>query len=328
MSAENQTIDLSKVNAAELFRELNTREGYKILRQSVRRREFRKLADEPVLKALILDTETTGLDCKRHEVIEVGAILVEVGTRTGNVGRVLGILEELEQPKLAIPPEIEEITGITNVMVEGKAFNEQRIRAAFDACDFVIAHNAQFDRGFIDERFPEIDKPWVCSIEDLSWKGAGYASNTLEVISMQNGFFYDPHRAVNDCFALAHSLASPMKKTGLMPMLALIESLKKLQFHVIATASPFEKKGLLKARGYKFDDSTRLWSRAFSGTDEDFDREHDFLAEEIYERANAVFHYQVKSHNERYGSFCHDPVAQHVFDPAHPFETASSAPAA
>lgn len=328
MSAENQTIDLSKVNAAELYRELSARDGFRVLRKCVQRREFRPLGDEPKLKALILDTETTGLDFRRHEVIEVGGVLVEVGVRSGNIGRVLGLLKELEQPTTPIPAEVTAINNITNEMVAGLKFDEARIRAAFDACDFVIAHNAQFDRGFIDERFPGLDKPWTCSIDDLNWKEHGYLSNALEVISMENGFFYDAHRAVDDCYALAYTLGTPMKKGGQMPMLTLIESMKKQQFNVIATAAPFEKKDLLKARGYRFDGETKLWSRAFSGNDEDFDREHDFLAESIYARANAVFHYQVKSHNERYGSFCHDPVAQHVFDPAHPFETASSAPAA
>ena len=59
----------------------------------------------------------------------------------------------------------------------------------------VIAHNAAFDRPFLEKRLP--DSPaniGSCRI-DIDWKGEGIRSSALEFVAYVLRFFHDGHRA-------------------------------------------------------------------------------------------------------------------------------------
>lgn len=64
-----------------------------------------------VLKAAILDTETTGLSPVSDKIIELGIVFVDYCPETGLVYRVLEIFDELEDPGMPIPPESTRIHG-------------------------------------------------------------------------------------------------------------------------------------------------------------------------------------------------------------------------
>ena len=71
----------------------------------------------------------------------------------------------------------------------------------------VIAHNAAFDRPFLEKRLP--DSPaniGSCRI-DVDWKGKGICSSALEFVAYVLRFFHDGHRAASDCRATLHALA-------------------------------------------------------------------------------------------------------------------------
>ena len=57
-----------------------------------------------------IDIETTGLDPKKDAIIEIGAMQFDVK-------RILGKWTKLINPGRPIPPEITQLTGITNEMV-------------------------------------------------------------------------------------------------------------------------------------------------------------------------------------------------------------------
>jgi len=67
----------------------------------------------------------------------------------------------------------------------------------------VVAHNAKFDRMFMEKRFPIFETlPWACSFAQVDWPGEGVGSAKLEYIAYQYGLFYGAHRADVDCFCL------------------------------------------------------------------------------------------------------------------------------
>jgi DNA polymerase III subunit epsilon len=46
----------------------------------------------------------------------------------------------------------------------------------------VIAHNADFDRRFLERRVPAFaTKHWACSRSDIDWKAEGIRSSALEL---------------------------------------------------------------------------------------------------------------------------------------------------
>ena len=85
-------------------------------------REFYSTESAPsrLLKAAILDTETTGTNQATDRIIELGIVIVEYCPESGQVYRVLETYDELEYPDMPIPPESTKIHGITDEMVQGK----------------------------------------------------------------------------------------------------------------------------------------------------------------------------------------------------------------
>lgn len=92
-----------------------------------------------------LDTETTGLSRYTDKVIEIGAVKFSKD----------GILAEyntLIYPERSVPPQTVKIHGISDEMLVGKPIFR---KIAPDFLDFIdgtriVAHNAQFDIGFIN----------------------------------------------------------------------------------------------------------------------------------------------------------------------------------
>ncbi len=66
----------------------------------------------------------------------------------------------------------------------------------------VIAHNAGFDRRFLEKLAPGFAlKAWACSQSQIDWEGEGIEGTRLSYLVAGAGYFYDKHRAVNDCLA-------------------------------------------------------------------------------------------------------------------------------
>lgn len=76
------------------------------------------------LKAVMLDTETTGLNHRKDEIIEIGAIAFTFG----EIGDVTGIYGGLQQPAVSIRAEFTRLTGITDAMMAGQVIDIAALR--------------------------------------------------------------------------------------------------------------------------------------------------------------------------------------------------------
>lgn len=240
----------------------------------------------PVKFGLILDVETTGLDQKLDSVIQLGAIKFTFDN-TGRVGWVAGRLDALIDPGRPIPPEITELTGITNEMVAGKTLDRAALADLLDGVVVVIAHHAKFDRPFaerLDPQFKEL--AWACSLEQLPWKASGIRSASLEFIAFKYGLFYDAHRAFDDVTAVLDILSRPFPGTGGAEtgLQVLLTTARTPMIRIWALSSPFGAKDDLKARGYSWNDGNngkpKSWSRDIPADDEV--AETKWLYDEIY----------------------------------------------
>jgi DNA polymerase-3 subunit epsilon len=78
-------------------------------------------------------------------------------------------------PGFLNPPEITNITGITDQMVAGHRIDDRAVNDLLSRVVLVIAHNAEFDRRFVERRLPIFaTKHWACSRFDIDWKGRGH----------------------------------------------------------------------------------------------------------------------------------------------------------
>jgi DNA polymerase-3 subunit epsilon len=234
---------------------------YRVLRRLDTTRQRPVLEGPTVRRAAIVDTETTGTDSTVDKIIELAIVVFEYCHATGTVGRVLDTYDALEDPGMPIPPSSTAIHGITDEMVVGQHIDDARVGQLLDSVGIVIAHNAGFDRRFLEQRLPVFATlPWGCSWLEVPWVEAGIASSKLEYLAYRHGFFYDGHRAEADCHALLEVLAQPFGESAGTALKVLLDSARGPSFRLWANNSPFETKDVLKKRGYWWDAARRCWS--------------------------------------------------------------------
>ena len=215
--------------------------------------EYHPPDDTAKLVAAVVDVETTGTNPDRDKIIELGICLFEYDRLNGRIYKVLGSWEWFEDAGIPIPPEITKITGITDAMVAGQRIDDSAINDLLSRVVLVIAHNAQFDRRFLEKRLPGFaSKHWACSRSDIDWKAEDVRSSALEFVAYSLGFFHDQHRAVSDCRATVHALAQRLPGPGRLAMQALLEQARLPTWRLWARDAAVEKKDILKGRGYRW----------------------------------------------------------------------------
>jgi DNA polymerase-3 subunit epsilon len=133
--------------------------------------------------ALFVDVETTGLDHTKDEIIELAMVPFTYGS-DGRIYEVRKPFQRFHQPKSPIPAEITRLTGITDEMVAGHVINTAEVTAFAEGTALIIAHNAGFDRRFL-ERLSDTFclKPWACSQSQIDWAGEGLEGTRLECVT-------------------------------------------------------------------------------------------------------------------------------------------------
>ena len=163
-------------------------------------RERRPLSE---LDYVVLDTETTGSSPTR------GDRLTEVAAVRVREGRVVDRFATLVNPGRPIPPAITRLTGITDAMV-GRApvfvdVVEQMLDFFGDAV--LVAHNAPFDRAFIDAELGRVYNralvaPYLCTVQLSRRVVPGLESYRLDSVADYFGVrIANRHRALGDAEA-------------------------------------------------------------------------------------------------------------------------------
>ena len=103
-------------------------------------------------RLMLFDTETTGLLYSRDEIIEFAAVVVE--KQNGEIT----VVEEYDQlitlsPGGFVPPQIEQLTGITNEDLRSRGIPKTRlccdIARMIEGNTLLLAYNAHFDLSFL-----------------------------------------------------------------------------------------------------------------------------------------------------------------------------------
>lgn len=237
-------------------------------------------------KAAFIDLETTGLDPKTDEIIEVGVLIASFTNEDGFIN-ITFTNNQLQQPTIPISDEITKITGITNDDVAGKTIDWNLLQDQLTHVDLIICHNAYFDRNFMELQTPSAfqtlikSKPFGCSAHGINWRDLGFESAKLEYLNLKMGFFYEGHRALVDCFATLNLfLAKPEAFNELK------EKVRQKEILICATNASFNKKDILKNRNYRWSSGENNLPKSWWTTvpEKEYDEELQFLKSEIYER--------------------------------------------
>lgn len=170
-------------------------EQYATLAERAKNRSFGLIEDD----VIVLDTETTGLSCAENELIEISAARLR--------GReVVDRFDTFVHPNGLIPQEITELTSITNADVAHAPRAEEAVAALEEfvqGCP-VIAHNATFDRSFIEsvKGGVRVSDIWIDSLALSRIALPRLSSHKLATMAELFGCAAVSHRASDDVEAL------------------------------------------------------------------------------------------------------------------------------
>ena len=163
-------------------------------------------------RLVLFDTETTGLDFSRDEIIEFAAVVVE---RAGSEPVVVQEYDQLItlSPGGFVPPMIQQLTGITNEDIRQRGIPKEQV--CRDIGDMVqgntllLAYNAHFDLSFLFYLLLRHGDPTVLKGKDKLDLLTVYKDrhsyphklcNAIEVYGL-SGSVVNSHRAVDDVLA-------------------------------------------------------------------------------------------------------------------------------
>jgi DNA polymerase-3 subunit epsilon len=199
-----------------------------------------------------VDLETTGLDSKKDEVTEIGAILwdTELNAPIKFFNRLLKINNG------PVPEFIVKLTGITDNLLEKYGEYSDYVFHDFQTfannADFMLAHNAPFDRKFLEESCQDAaDWKWIDSCTDVDYPE--------EISTRKLTHLAAEHKIVNP---FAHRAV-----TDVLTMLAVVsqydwsQTIKNSQtpnvtLKAMVTYGQNEK---AKGNGYRWNAETKSW---------------------------------------------------------------------
>lgn len=279
-------MDDQSPNHEKLAQELEATGNYRVLRRLGPHQHIEPPDGVDLKRGIFFDVETTGLDVVHSEIIELAMVPFEFAS-DGRIFRVGEAYQQFNEPSEPIHPEITALTGITDAQVAGHKLDVNRIEAFAKDVALMIAHNAAFDRPFAERVSPLFKaKPWACSMSGISWMDEEINNRRLIDLLASFEFFFDNHRAVDDCLAAIQLLTMRLPKSGQLAMDALLQKARQTTYKIIAEGTPFELKDVLKRRGYLWNGDAARGPRAWwiEVSEENLDVELDFLKREIFQR--------------------------------------------
>ena len=236
--------------------------------------------DENTIKVCFLDLETTGTNKESSKIIEFAGKLAAINKENGDLIGIIDSYQSFNDPEELISPVITRITGITNKDVEGHSLDWEIISSMLNKADIVVAHNATFDRSFMDRYLPlSKEKVWACSVNDINWAQRGFNAKGQEILCIWHGFYYESHRAMYDVDALIHLVTYDVKGQK-KASLELISNSVKPTYKIAAINRPYETKDILKLRNYRWNSVKRYWWKNIFF--EDLESEKEWMADNIY----------------------------------------------
>jgi len=207
-----------------------------------------------IKKILILDTETTGLDEHKDEVIEIGCILFDVSFKC-----------VLSQVSFLFPVnnnEAEHVNGISAAVTNISQPWEDGLNfflKLVDCSDLIVAHNVEFDKKWFGKgRLPQLNKTWICSLEDINWSFQKSLKTRPSVTDLALSFsipVWSLHRALSDCFYISEVF----KKCDNLEEILLKATEPRFLYKALIS---YEDRSLAKNAGFRWNSPVQgAWSR-------------------------------------------------------------------
>ena len=169
------------------------------------------------LSFAVVDVETTGGGPHRgHRMTEIAIVHVDRG-------EIVDEFTSLLNPGRSIPPMISSLTGITGDMVRAAPFFEHIAEVVMERLEdrVFVAHNAQFDRGFVRAELAEAlgEAPPLtplCTVQMARGLLPRLRRRNLDALTRYFGIpIHGRHRAAGDALATARVLLRLLDEAAL-----------------------------------------------------------------------------------------------------------------
>lgn len=211
--------------------------------------------------ATILDFETTGLDRKEDRIVEIGALSFDTSDY-----RIVDVYSTLVKPEKPISKEAQKVTGLKTEDIESFGGRDSAtllfLAKKLVNTDIVLAHNAEFDRAFYEQYYPEphegVVLKWVDTLTALPLGNTVKSQSLQALLQHFNVNPIAPHRAIFDCISLYEIIRmfrwEVIQERIDSPDITLIADLPYEEFEKL----PNEEKP--KAFGFKWQAEPKQWT--------------------------------------------------------------------
>ena len=240
--------------------------GHQRILQAVRDRNDwprRAREGEKFRRICVLDTETTGLNLAKHQIIELCGAVVAVN-EAGRVVAVECVMTGFVDPGQPLSREISELTGLQDADVAGRSICGEQLAALLQHCGGTVAFNSQFDRPFVEKHIGRhVPVPWGCAMADVPWRQLGFERGPQGYLLAQVGHYMpNAHRAKDDVLALVE-LLDHVCKDGESVMAKVLAAMDAPAWRFEASTAAYGFKDDLRDRRYRFakERTHKLWHK-------------------------------------------------------------------
>lgn len=222
------------------------------------------------------DLVFSGVNLKKDRVTEIGAVLWDT-----ELNQPVQILSELidEPGRLKITKEVEELTGITDEMLNEWGQDKEMIKLTLrklsflmEKADFIMAHNGtNYDEPMLREMFKRYDLKmpnthWIDSSTDIEFPEK-IRNRSMANLEHAHGFVNPfPHRAVTDVLSML-KIASLYEwqrifKLAVSEKVTIIAELTAPDWKNKSAVESFNKvKNKVARSGFRWNPSKKIWSK-------------------------------------------------------------------
>ena len=202
------------------------------------------------MRLLGIDFETTGLDPEKDKIIEVGAILYDWETK--QPVKIMSEFISCENNNL--PTKITKLTGINPFIWDNYGIKKEKaffeLSLLVSKADYIIAHNASFDKSFFDKEITS-EKQWICSRMDIDYP--------LEITTRKLTYL-----------AAEHNIINPFRHRAVFDVLTMMEIVKQYDIKKIIERSKsptitiqalvsYEEREKAKDAGFHWEAKSKTW---------------------------------------------------------------------
>jgi DNA polymerase-3 subunit epsilon len=226
---------------------------------------------------VVLDLETTGYRYETEHILEIGLWFFKYDRQSKRIIALGDRVDALQEVPKEIPRRISLLTGIESRDIRGSQIPWRDIARRLSNVSLVVAHNAAFDRPFVDRKidlkFPGV---WCCSMSQIDWLERGFPSAGLELLTHRHGYFFSGHRASNDVLAVMNLLTFSAPGNERSYFSELLDNAYLPNYEVSVLGTDYSSRGRLRAMHFTWNPVRKAWVRVLSK--EGYDREKQSLA--------------------------------------------------